>query len=557
LERRAEFRAVLPWFAEDEVRVIVRPTRAYAALYQESFHPDLLRSESEQLAFFDRLQEAVAFRPDLNRLIAAERRDLINGDIPLFCTRPAAQCVWDSSHERIDNYFDEPGMAVAERRLAQLSENDLERQLWVVRASLATLAAHTDGPLNQVPCSSREPLPTSAGELLAAAMQIGNRLADLALTTDDEATWIGLEIAAHDQWSLSPLATDLYDGLPGVILFLAYLGELSQDARYSRLANSALNALRRRTHQGEQTKQIGAFSGLGGMIYLATHLGVLWKDAALLSEAEEFAASIPALVEHDTVLDVIGGAAGCALALLGLYKSRGSARTLEASRTCGEHLLRAAQPMERGIAWLCSNQTTPLLAGFAHGNAGIAYALFELAAATGDARFYHAATQAVTYERSLYCAEVRNWRDLRAHAAGGFTTAWCHGAPGIGLARLYSLRHCGDALVRGEIAAALATTSVAESGGNHSLCHGELGNGDILLSAAEILQDARWRRRAEQMAAGALAVARERGWVCANPLGVESPGLMTGLAGVGYALLRLAAPVPIPSLLALEPPVLP
>jgi Lanthionine synthetase C-like protein len=37
-------------------------------------------------------------------------------------------------------------------------------------------------------------------------------------------------------------------------------------------------------------------------------------------------------------------------------------------------------------------------------------------------------------------------------------------------------------------------------------------------------------------------------------LGVESPGLMTGLAGIGYGLLRLAEPTRVPSVLVLTPP---
>jgi lantibiotic modifying enzyme len=35
---------------------------------------------------------------------------------------------------------------------------------------------------------------------------------------------------------------------------------------------------------------------------------------------------------------------------------------------------------------------------------------------------------------------------------------------------------------------------------------------------------------------------------------VEAPGLMNGLAGIGYGLLRLAAPTSVPSILALDPP---
>jgi lantibiotic modifying enzyme len=35
---------------------------------------------------------------------------------------------------------------------------------------------------------------------------------------------------------------------------------------------------------------------------------------------------------------------------------------------------------------------------------------------------------------------------------------------------------------------------------------------------------------------------------------VTAPGLMTGIAGMGYQLLRLAEPGRIPSVLLLEPP---
>jgi lantibiotic modifying enzyme len=38
------------------------------------------------------------------------------------------------------------------------------------------------------------------------------------------------------------------------------------------------------------------------------------------------------------------------------------------------------------------------------------------------------------------------------------------------------------------------------------------------------------------------------------PLGVETPGFMTGQAGMGYELLRLAEPEKVPAALVLAPP---
>src|SRR5262249_50049934 len=135
-----------------------------------------------------------------------------------------------------------------------------------------------------------------------------------------------------------------------------------------------------------------------------------------------------------------------------------------------------------------------------------------------------------------------------------FAVAWCHGAPGIGLARLSVLPYLNDAATRAEINAALRTTLAQGFGGNHSLCHGDLGNLELLLQAGQTLNDQYWRDQTNRIAATILENINQNGWLCGIPLGVESPGLMTGLAGIGYELLRLAEPTRVPSVLVLEPP---
>ena len=77
-----------------------------------------------------------------------------------------------------------------------------------------------------------------------------------------------------------------------------------------------------------------------------------------------------------------------------------------------------------------------------------------------------------------------------------FMSAWCHGAPGIGLARLQCLPHLNDAEIHAEIATALKTTFAQGFGHNHSLCHGDLGNLELLLQADEVLGDPQWKTRA-------------------------------------------------------------
>jgi lantibiotic modifying enzyme len=132
--------------------------------------------------------------------------------------------------------------------------------------------------------------------------------------------------------------------------------------------------------------------------------------------------------------------------------------------------------------------------------------------------------------------------------------AWCHGAPGIGLGRLAGLPYLDDATVRAEIEIAVESTLENGFGRNHCLCHGDLGNLEVVTMAAGWLERPDWAERAGRIAGGVLTGIRERGWLFGIPGRTEPPGLMIGLAGIGYGLLRLAAPERVPSVVILEGP---
>jgi lantibiotic modifying enzyme len=218
--------------------------------------------------------------------------------------------------------------------------------------------------------------------------------------------------------------------------------------------------------------------------------------------------------------------------------------------------------MKRGVGWVTPVPARRPPSGFSHGVAGIAWALLELFALTGDERFRAKALAAIEYERSLFSPEDGNWLDERdmgglARRNGGgprSISAWCYGAPGIGLARLSTLAQLDDEATRDEIEVALRNTLAHGFGQNHSLCHGDLGTIELLSEYVRVTRDPRCARERERLAAVILESIGREGWLCGLPSGVESPGLMTGLAGIGYGLLRLAAPERVPSVLTLDPP---
>jgi type 2 lantibiotic biosynthesis protein LanM len=545
-------------FAGDTVRVVLRPTLTYGLLLRSSIHPDVLRDGLDRDMLFGSLWSSAQGRPHLERIFRSEIDDLHRGDVPLFTTKPASRDVETSSGEILRDFFPETGMALARRRLCQLGDRDRSRQLWFVRASLATIAGAAEPTGGHDPTAATTPPAVGDGDLVATARFIGDRLETLALSNAGECAWIGLSLTGKGQWSLVPLGLDLYNGLPGVALFLSYLGFITGDERYTELAKRALRAIRRQQSAMPLREfSIGAFDGLGGLVFLLVHLGALWHDAGLIDEATHLAEDLRPLIFYDRNFDIVAGAAGCIPSLLALYQATGDGRALAASRECGDHLLSHALPMPRGVAWPSHSLAGGrALTGFAHGAAGIGWALIELSAASGDERFRRAGLEAFDYEDSLFSREARNWPDLRGDddAHPGFMTAWCHGAPGIALARLRTLERLPTAAVREAIDAGLATTLARGFDGNHCLCHGSLGNIDILLEARQKLDAEMWTEPVTKLSGAILRSIRENGVACGVPLNVETPGLMTGLAGIGYGLLRLAAPSQIPSVLALEAP---
>jgi type 2 lantibiotic biosynthesis protein LanM len=569
MTRSKEFTSVpLARFASDEIRCIVRPTHFYSHILHESFHPDLLRDALERDCHFDHLWQVVKLRPDLARLVRFERSDLLAGDIPRFITRLDTRDIFSSRADCITDFLEQPGIATAQQTVLKLHEDDLERQRWFIEASFSSLPMEKEQLMWKHPTvtlpSGKE---VTRERLLAAACLIGDRLCKLATGDWWGVNWVGVTCTQENQWFLASTLPDLYDGNAGIILFLSYLGIITGNTRYSDMVESAYLTMHKQVERFEaQLQAVGVFEGLGSVIYLLSHLGTIWNDPTLLAEAHRLAKRLPDLIQKDTALDLLSGSAGCILSLLSLYHASPKPEILAIALMCGDHLLEKARPAKDGLAWELSMSAEPPT-GMAHGTAGCSLSLFALAAISGEERFHRLALATLAYERSIFSPQTQNWPDLlepeksRVARHAPLTTengtryqaTWCHGAPGIGLSRLASLPYIDDEKIREEIAIALKTTA-ASFGLNHSLCHGDLGNLETLLVATQILDDPWCHEQFHHFRGLILDSIETDGWLTGAPSGIETPGLMTGLAGIGYELLRLAEPERVPSVLVAAPP---
>jgi len=407
-----------------------------------------------------------------------------------------------------------------------------------------------------------------SGALEAAAL-IGRRLSRDAIWFDGRCTWIGAGHAGHPSGTgsdpaLGTLDADLSAGTAGVALFLS---QLWASTRHPEVRRTAIGAARHSLDHAEwipTTSRLGLYGGHLGVALAATRVGIAVDAEDLVQRAAAAAtplASSPPVTGAD---DLVDGHAGGVLALLALWRMTGFEPMRHAAVTLGEQLGAGLGPAtDPGSGGPRTTGVSARFTGLAHGASGVALALLELFRVTGNARLRNDAVDAIASERPFFDPRVANWRHVRRADDGSPQSApvvgcgWCSGAPGIAVARQRAAEYSPSPALRDELAVALDTTrrrvrAARERGlGDMSLCHGALGAAEILTelstgddgrgdhelgrAIAEIACD-----RARRLAGGSRPHAE------AIPL-----GLMAGLAGTGYYLLRQASPT-IPSILVMR-----
>ncbi|RCJ42659.1 lanthionine synthetase [Nostoc minutum NIES-26] len=552
-----------------QVRFVFRNTRIYSAILQKTLSPDYLKHGADFSIELDRLSRAFLVaqdKPNALPILSAELRAMEQLDIPFFTANAASDELSVSDELAIPQYFKQPSYQHALNQLQAMDDIDLARQMAIIQGSFHAKVAQT--PSQGSPQWNTESLPLlSSAELIAEASAIAT---DLETTTipdpDGSVNWIGLGyVHEAERFRLQVLGNSLYDGRSGVALFLAALSQVTNDSRSRDLALRALQPLRRQIQTlNLESRQlmarlmgIGGGTGLGSIIYGLVKVSQFLKDETLLPDAQALAEWMtPELIAADKKLDIMSGSAGAILGLLSLHRVTGNTKVLEKAIACGEHLLEQRISYEDAPkAWQTIGEKP--LTGFSHGAAGIAYALLRLYAVTQNQAYYEAALESIEYERSVFSESHGNWPDFRSlepNQPPSFPVVWCHGAAGIGLARLGCVELVDIPGIEREIEIALQTTQNYGLEASDHLCCGNLGRAEVLLVGSQRYSRSDWREIALQNATNVVAKAKRTGayQMFVNlPSSVFHPSLFRGTAGIGYELLRLASD-DLPSVLLWE-----
>jgi type 2 lantibiotic biosynthesis protein LanM len=532
-------------FRHAEGRHIHWRSDLYLQFLRAAVAPSIMRDDARRDELFARLAAGWADSPRAEvarRFIQAERASLEGGDIPLFRFVPANRHLRLPSGELLEDFFEVSGWDDTVRRLQSLDDADLAQQRKLIRAAVVGAGALEP---------ARQPV---EGE--AHALDEARRLADLIWDARCAGRaivgWIG---APDEQGGLDMLGHDLYAGTSGIAVFFAGLFAVGQRARDREAALAALGGGRLALHAA--IPRLLGRGGLSGVLEAMLRVADLVGEPQLVDEALSAALRLtPPRLERDRAYDVIGGNAGLIPVLLALHRCVADPRLLELAHAAATWLVRRRQ----GRAW--PTVDGKCLNGHAHGAAGIALALARAGQATGDAALLDAARAATGYENEQYI-EGEGWPDLRGVDGLASRTSWCHGGPGIALARVASAAALSPEEVRGDVErgllCALQTSDRLEAGSTgprrpDTLCCGLAGQLDILLECGLKCERPDWVERARAACRHLRAPYQLYG--SPSPRGVAQlpdeslhPGLYRGLAGIGYTLLRIEAPARLPSLL--------
>lgn len=542
-----------------EVRVLVRPTAIYAHLLTMLSHPDYLQSEEKRTALLAHLHTSVDGELSVPCVWSAEREALLRGDVPYFSSGVDSGDVRDDQEQPLMTQYASSGWQESRRLLSSMSLHDLRRQ-----SRLVHQAVNSTGPIDL----NSAGLVGTLGNGLSAALasndfvQEAARIADYILSTacidHGHVRFFQLESRGHPVLRPFALNTDLYNGLSGLAIFFCELARTTGNARYKLAAKRTLASVRRDLARTSPLPGcIGAFCGMAGWIYTLALIGSRMGEDRLVQEALGLLPQLHANITDDRYLDVIGGSAGALLVLVALERLVPGKGAIEVARACAEHLLATAQTDSQGrVCWISTDFAGQhAMSGFSHGASGIAAGLAGFAAASGDMRFMDLGRAAMPFARTSFAPLLATQNTTGSQAETLHTAetmcAWCHGAPGAGLGLLLQPAAMRDRQWFHDLDSCVAITRDKGFSDSHCVCHGQLGNLELLMQTAietgNSAAASQWRAIAAQL----LSEGRSY-WRTGSIRNDQSLGFMTGLAGIGYALLRINDPYNVPAVVSLQ-----
>lgn len=545
-------------FKNEKSRFIFRSTMYYVNLLNIGTHPDFLREKAHRKVLFHKVNYDVPEK--FTEILRQEYLDLLRNDIPYFEASISKNMAYSSRNKEIPNVFEETPLESVLKKIKTLSNEDLYKQMNFIEMSYFNkhdrVMDVTNIKFSECSCYNN-----TNKEWLETAIKIGDFIIDNSIEGinkygDKTRHWIGpsLEGIEEDSWKCDILGCDLYNGISGIGLFLAYLGEVANEEKYKKVAEEVMNSVMSfiKDLDKENPYLSGAFMGISGYFYVLNKVSIITNNYKIKQFIIEHIDLLEKLIDGDETIDCIGGSCGALGVLLSIYENiepEYKGKIYDIAVKNYKNIIKHTVEEEKGISWRgkYSNSTT----GFAHGNAGYIAFMYKLYTINKDESILKNVKKALVYERSLYSEKDENW--FSTAERNTLSNGWCHGAPGI-LLSMAMLKKYGynDPKIEDEINTAIKTTCEKGIGNNPTFCHGDLGNLTILQFVASVNKDEELMQRVYSTYSELFTKVLSKRWDKFDLRCTKSFSLLIGLTGFGYSMIKNYKTLMVPNFLALE-----
>ncbi|MGE6964332.1 type 2 lanthipeptide synthetase LanM [Bacillus thuringiensis] len=539
------------------VRYLVKSTNKYASALDLSYHPRFLHHAMDRELFLLKACTDLNYPQNHIALHRSEFRELLNGDIPYFLADIHAKNLITSNHEKIKNFFSYSPFYYVCEKIKKFSEHDLDFQMNIIRKAVMEKQIEPQSNQRQsIPIESHLQRFQQRDFCKIKAREIGDYLFSIATTGANLGTrnmsWIQFYSKTDNSSPLQAMNDTLYDGISGMAVMYLFLWHVTKEQKYLQISESIMEDLMRRFKFNQlhlPGQSIGAFSGITSILYASLHFYLYTQNQKYLTFSYEMIKNIPSILQKDHHYDIIGGTAGILLVVIKFYELTNDNNVLNIAKLCGDYLIKEATHISPNkVGW--KGKSKKILTGFSHGNAGIVFALQRLYTYEKDNEIVNMIEKAMSFENHSKVNQF--WNDLRETNTQIDSMTWCHGSPGIILSRLELQKSSHSILAhqaQQDITDALSNVLHHGFLKDNCLCHGKLGNLLILLQYARREQNQKLKTATQNIICEIIKEMRFDNTSFINVRG--DIGLMTGLAGVVYALLSIYDDT-LPNIMILE-----
>ena len=488
LKRKAEFRKYLQQISGNTSRVVLEDTQKYSMLLSASYHPSLLMDGVERELFLYSVWKGNEKKPA--DIVHDEVKSLLAGDIPYFYRKANGKDIYRNNNACITDYFHMAVSEILAERIKKISIEDLQWQTLLIEISLEFSSINRDKCINKL-YHVNQYKPHQISDTYNVDTLI-TKLFEQAIWNKNEVSWMQLQIMSKGNysWQLKPMNYYLYNGLSGMLLLACKIDEVLATDSSGSMFHTLRNMIFSYTDCGCKSitelisKNTGGYEGESSIVYTYLTLYRWTNEKIYLEYAEKHAEIVDKLLVGDVNYDFLSGNAGAVQVLVTLYKLNANQKYLKMAEKAMEVLRIKLEKLSRDTEE-CKEELNNL-AGVAHGYSGMMVAAASLWDLTQDRQYEKIVENLWKTENCLFNPTINNWADMRITDSDkqGDTVAWCHGAGGILLSRLYCYRIFRNAdwkeRLGKDILRAYEKLKQYCRRDSWCLCHGNLGNLCIL-----------------------------------------------------------------------------